>query len=122
MPVSGAIVGTRDLQSHRCGGSVTAIIDENGAMQLLKIGKEQKLAAMLPVHTFAGDDYVLMLTRKGLLKRCRLSAFAKILSNGKTAISLVSPSLIASKHLTVPHPPAILLGRCDLALNDSRTT
>jgi len=60
------------------------------ALQLLKIGKEQKVAAMLPVHTFTGDDFVLMLTRKGLLKRCRLSAFAKINSPGKTAISLVS--------------------------------
>ncbi|BAW95793.1 DNA gyrase, A subunit [[Synechococcus] sp. NIES-970] len=58
------------------------------AIQLLPIPKEEKITAMLAVSEFTEDEYLVMLTQKGYIKKTALSAFAKIRSNGLIAISL----------------------------------
>ncbi|MBV5260485.1 DNA topoisomerase (ATP-hydrolyzing) subunit A [Synechococcus moorigangaii CMS01] len=58
------------------------------AIQLLPIPKEEKITAMLAVSEFTEDEYLVMLTQNGYIKKTALSAFAKIRSNGLIAISL----------------------------------
>ena len=58
------------------------------AAQVLKMTSGLRVAAMLPVAEFREEDYVLMLTRKGMLKKMAMSHFAKIPARGSTAIGL----------------------------------
>ena len=58
-------------------------------VQLLKIGKEQKVTAMLPVDDFSEAGFVLLLTKFGWFKRVALDQFSKK-RPGTGAISLVS--------------------------------
>ena len=58
-------------------------------MQLLKISREQKVTAMLPVDDFSEAGFVLLLTKFGWFKRVALDQFSKK-RPGTGAISLVS--------------------------------
>ncbi len=57
-------------------------------VQLLPIPREEAITSLLSVSSFDDDNYLLMLTRGGYIKRTPLSAFSKIRSNGLIAIGL----------------------------------
>lgn len=67
-----------------------------GRMQVLPISKADTVATMLPVSKFVDDQYITMLTQRGLVKKTPISEFANIRSNGLRAITLVvsGPTLI----------------------------
>ncbi len=58
------------------------------SVQLLPIPREEQITSLLSVESFENDNYLLMLTKGGFIKRTPLSAFSKIRSNGLIAISL----------------------------------
>ncbi len=58
------------------------------SVQLLPIPREEQITSLLSVESFENENYLLMLTRGGFIKRTPLSAFSKIRSNGLIAISL----------------------------------
>jgi DNA gyrase subunit A len=58
------------------------------AIQLLPIPKGEKITSMIAVSEFTEDEYLVMLTTNGYIKKTALAAFAKIRSNGLIAISL----------------------------------
>ena len=58
------------------------------SVQLLPIPREEEITSLLSVESFDNDNYLLMLTKGGFIKRSPLSAFSKIRSNGLIAISL----------------------------------
>ena len=58
------------------------------SVQLLPIPREEKITSLLSVESFENDNYLLMLTKGGFIKRTPLSAFSRIRSNGLIAISL----------------------------------
>ena len=57
-------------------------------VQMLPISQTEKITSMIAVSEFTEDEYLIMLTRKGNIKKTALSAFANIRSNGLIAISL----------------------------------
>ncbi|MCJ2544241.1 DNA gyrase subunit A [Thermostichus vulcanus] len=57
-------------------------------VQLLPITREERITSMVPVSEFTDDEYLVMLTRGGYIKKTALSAFANVRSNGLIAISL----------------------------------
>ncbi len=57
-------------------------------LQMLPISQEEKITSVLSVIEFTEDEYLVMLTRKGNIKKTALSAFSNIRSNGLIAISL----------------------------------
>ncbi len=58
------------------------------SVQLLPIPREEQITSLLSVESFENENYLLMLTKGGFIKRTPLSAFSKIRSNGLIAISL----------------------------------
>ena len=58
-------------------------------VQLLPISHEEKITSFVAVSEFTEDDYLIMLTRKGFIKKTVVSAFRNIRANGLIAISLV---------------------------------
>ena len=57
-------------------------------VQMLPVSQSEKVTSMIAVSEFTEDEYLVMLTRKGNIKKTALSAFASIRSNGLIAISL----------------------------------
>lgn len=57
-------------------------------VQMLPIPREERITSLVPVSEFSNDEYLVMLTKGGYIKKTALSAFANIRSNGLIAISL----------------------------------
>ena len=58
-------------------------------VQLLPIPREERITSLVAVSEFSDDEYLLMLTKQGYIKKTALSAFGNIRSNGLIAISLI---------------------------------
>ncbi|MDM9381752.1 DNA topoisomerase (ATP-hydrolyzing) subunit A [Chlorogloeopsis sp. ULAP01] len=57
-------------------------------VQMLPIPKEEKITSIVPVSEFTSDEYLVMLTKGGNIKKTDLTAFSHIRANGLIAISL----------------------------------
>lgn len=57
-------------------------------VQLLPVPRDEKITSLIPVSEFSEDEYLIMLTRSGYVKKTALSAFSNIRANGLIAISL----------------------------------
>jgi DNA gyrase subunit A len=57
-------------------------------VQMLPIPRDEKVTSIVTVSEFSDDEYLVMLTKGGCIKKTNLSAFANIRSNGLRAISL----------------------------------
>lgn len=57
-------------------------------VQMLPIPREEKITSVLAVQEFTEEDYLVMLTQGGFVKKTALSAFSNIRANGLIAISL----------------------------------
>jgi len=57
-------------------------------VQMLPISSEEKITSVLAVSEFTDDEFLVMLTEGGYIKKTKLSAFANIRSNGLIAIFL----------------------------------
>ncbi|MCM0589957.1 MAG: DNA topoisomerase (ATP-hydrolyzing) subunit A [Gloeotrichia echinulata DVL01] len=57
-------------------------------VQMLPIPKEEKITSIVPVDEFSSEEYLVMLTKGGNIKKTELAAFSNIRANGLIAISL----------------------------------
>jgi DNA gyrase subunit A len=57
-------------------------------VQMLPISHEEKITSIIAVSEFTDNEYLVMLTQKGYIKKTQLSAFSNIRANGLIAISL----------------------------------
>src|SRR6266540_2437008 len=57
-------------------------------VNLINIPSDRKLAGVVPVRDFAAGRYVLMVTRKGVIKKTSLADFQNIRTNGIIAINV----------------------------------
>jgi DNA gyrase subunit A len=57
-------------------------------VQMLPIPRHEKITSVVPVSEFSDNEYLVMLTQKGFIKKTALTAFANIRTNGLIAISL----------------------------------
>lgn len=57
-------------------------------VQMLPIPKEEKITSIVPVDEFSSDEFLVMLTKGGNIKKTELAAFSNIRANGLIAISL----------------------------------
>jgi DNA gyrase subunit A len=57
-------------------------------VNLLPLSPEEKITAMIKVSQFEGDQYLCMVTRRGIIKRTRLDAYSNARKSGLIAIDL----------------------------------
>ncbi|YAF95026.1 MAG: DNA topoisomerase (ATP-hydrolyzing) subunit A [Nodularia sp. CChRGM 3473] len=57
-------------------------------VQMLPIPREEKITSIVPVDEFTSEEYLVMLTKGGNIKKTELAAFSNIRANGLIAISL----------------------------------
>ncbi len=78
-------------------------------VQLLPIPREEAITSLLSVSSFEDDNYLLMLTIGGFIKRTPLSAFSKIRANGLIAINLEDGDALTWVQLAVARD-SVLIG------------
>jgi DNA gyrase subunit A len=78
-------------------------------VQLLPIPREERITSLVAVSEFSDDEYLLMLTKQGYIKKTALSAFGNIRSNGLIAISLIEEDELRWVRL-VRQEDSILIG------------
>lgn len=72
-------------------------------IQILSLSDGERITSIIPVSEFAGDQYLVMLTVNGYIKKVSLNYFASIRCTGIIAIQLVSqPFLSLEFVLLVP--------------------
>ncbi len=75
------------LRAYEIGES-TRSARGSAIVQMLAIAADEKITSVLAVGEFTDDEYLIMLTRGGFIKKTKLSAFANIRTNGLIAIVL----------------------------------
>lgn len=70
------------------------------AVNLLPLGEDEKIAAMIKTSDFDEDKYVVMVTKNGKIKRTALSAYKNVRKNGLIAIGLDEGDEIAGVRMT----------------------
>ncbi|MEM8638391.1 MAG: DNA topoisomerase (ATP-hydrolyzing) subunit A [Cyanobacteria bacterium P01_G01_bin.54] len=86
-------------------------------VQLLPIPREEKITSMLGVSEFTDEDYLVMLTRQGFIKKTALSAFSNIRTNGLIAISLVEEDQLRWVRLAKQEDSIIIGSRRGMAIH-----
>jgi DNA gyrase subunit A len=84
---------------------------------MLPISQAEKVTSMIAVSEFTEDEYLVMLTRKGNIKKTALSAFASIRSNGLIAISLQEEDELRWVRLATEEDSVIIGTRKGMAIH-----
>ncbi|RMF23201.1 MAG: DNA topoisomerase (ATP-hydrolyzing) subunit A [Cyanobacteria bacterium J083] len=85
-------------------------------LQMLPITREEKITSIVPISEFTEDEYLVMLTHKGYIKKTALSAFHNIRSNGLIAISLSEDDQLRWVRLVKPEDSIIVGTRQGMAI------
>jgi len=85
-------------------------------VNMLELQKGEKIAAFLPVREFGEDLYVLMATRRGLVKKTALSQYSRPRRNGINAINIVEGDALISVELTSGRQDILLQTRNGMAV------
>ena len=67
---------------------------------LINKENDEKVTAMLPVKEFTDNEYVLMCTREGTIKKTELNAFSHVRQNGIIAVNLNENDKLVSVQIT----------------------
>ena len=67
---------------------------------MLELQKDEKIAAFLPVREFNDEQFILMATKKGLVKKTNLSLYSRPRRNGINAIKIVEGDTLITAELT----------------------
>ena len=90
-------------------------------VNLLPIEKDEKVTAGISVSEIEEDAYLCMVTRKGIIKRTALSAYANVRKNGLIALSLDEGDELAWVHKTTGDQTLLLATRNGMAIRFSET-
>ncbi|MFC2133997.1 DNA gyrase subunit A [Bacteroidota bacterium] len=86
---------------------------------LIQIGKNELITAFVSVKEFTDDQYILMVTEKGTIKKTVLSAYSNIRKGGISALSLASGDQLKEVRLTDGSNDVIIGTRNGLAIRFS---
>lgn len=86
-------------------------------VQMLPIPKGEKITSIVSVAEFTEDEYLIMLTLQGYIKKTALSAFSHIRSNGLIAISLSEGDQLRWVRLAKAEDSIILASRLGMAIH-----
>ena len=93
-------------------------------VNLLPLAPEERVTAMIRVSEFEGDQYLCMVTRKGIIKRTRLDAYSNSRKSGLIAIDLDEGDELAWVRMTDGYQTLIVGTRKGMAIrfdeNDAR--
>jgi DNA gyrase subunit A len=80
-------------------------------VNLLNLGSEEEIAAVVPVREFRDDQYLLFSTRLGVVKKTDLSAYGNVRSVGLNAINIREDDQLIDVQITSGESEIILASR-----------
>lgn len=86
-------------------------------VQMLPISHAEKVTSVVSVTEFKDDEYLVMLTQKGYIKKTQLSAFSNIRANGLIAISLEEADQLRWVRLAKVEDSIIIGSRMGMAIH-----
>lgn len=86
-------------------------------VQMLPIPKEEKITSVVHVDEFSSEEYLVMLTRGGNIKKTALEAFSHIRSNGLIAISLEEGDQLRWVRRAKPEDSVLIGSRQGMAIH-----
>ncbi|WP_373478929.1 DNA gyrase subunit A [Geminocystis sp.] len=86
-------------------------------VQLLPVASDEKITSIIPVSEFTDHEYLVMLTKKGFIKKTALSAFGNIRSNGLIAISLADNDELRWVRLATQEDSILIGSRRGMAIH-----
>ncbi len=101
--------------------SVGAAGKGKAIVNLVAMKREEKLASVCVVKTFSEDQFVLMATRKGVVKKTPLSLFKKPTARGIIAIGIDKDDALIAAALTDGYSEAVLASREGKAIRFTET-
>lgn len=69
-------------------------------VNLLPLGADERISAILPVKVFSDDRYVMMVTSQGVIKKVPLDQFSRPRTNGIIALEMTTGDDLVGVHLT----------------------
>ena len=84
-------------------------------VNLLQLGAEEKITAMIPIKTYEEDKYFLMATKGGMTKKTSVTEYQNVRSNGLAAINLKEGDELMEVKITDGQDDVLLitrLGQC----------
>jgi len=88
-------------------------------VNLLQLAQDEKIAAVIPVKEFKDDDFVLMATKNGLVKKTALSEYSNIRKTGIQSITLKDNDEIIDVRITNGKNDVILVSKSGLSIRFS---
>jgi DNA gyrase subunit A len=86
-------------------------------VNLVRANTEDRIAALVPVREFSEDRYLLFATRKGMVKKTSLAAYANVRSSGINAIGVADKDELMDVRLTKPGDEVVLATRNGKAIH-----
>jgi DNA gyrase subunit A len=85
-------------------------------VNLLNLGAEEQIAAVVPVRDFAEDQYLIFGTRKGTVKKTALSAYGNVRSVGLNAINIEEGDELIEVRITSGDDEIVIASRKGMAI------
>jgi DNA gyrase subunit A len=82
----------------------------------LDLAKDEKIATLIPIKEFSENHYLLMITKKGKIKKTPLNDFIHLRKNGVAAIKLLDGDELVSVNLTNGEHDVIVVTRKGMAI------
>jgi len=85
-------------------------------VNLLNLALGERVSATLPVREFTADKFVVMVTKKGVIKKTDLAAYSNPRSGGIIALSIDEGDELVDVHLTMGNQDIFLATRLGMAI------
>jgi DNA gyrase subunit A len=85
-------------------------------VNLLNLGPDEKIAAVVPVRDFSDDQYLIFGTRKGVVKKSALSAYGNVRTVGLNAINIVEGDELIEVRITADGDEIVMASRKGMAI------
>lgn len=85
-------------------------------VNLIQLAQGEKIKAILPVKEFKENEYIVMVTRKGIIKKTPLSDFSNVRSAGLIAISTDDGDELISARVTQGKNDVVLVSKDGMAI------
>ncbi len=91
-------------------------------VNLLTLPPGEEVTAVFPIDTFEGEKYLVMVTRRGVIKKTKLEDFANVRRNGLAAIHLDEGDDLLAVDLSTGSHDIILATRSGMAVHFNEKT
>ncbi len=88
---------------------------------LLSLGAEENVAAILPIQSFESDKYIMMVTAKGIVKKSPLKDYANIRTGGIKSIVMDEGNRLIAVRLTTGNQDIFLATKMGLSIRFNET-